>query len=128
MPIPTWPIAIEFHVNRPDKPHIGNKTARDWPLPIEKTPSGYGVVMTPEYRKALVEVLRRIEAHFNEKGWTWTALLVYQNALDEAGFHMSGEKLKAGAEQAKAIHDTAELIRTGGLKRFRRDLGETLAK
>lgn len=116
-PLPTWPFPIEFAIARPDK---GRKVAgRDWPLPATKTASQCGVVLTDEYKKGLIEVLKKVDAHFAEKGWNRTSLLVYQNCLDEAGYHKAGEQLEAAKEQAKAIRETASVLRQAGLKRFR---------
>lgn len=117
--IPAWPFPIEFHIRRPDKPHIGDRTPKDWPLPIEKTADGLGVVMTEQYKKDLVAVLKKVEDHFSSKGWTKTRLTVFQDSLDEPGFHKSGAALEAGRQQARIIHDTAALVKRSGLKQFR---------
>lgn len=130
VPIPSWPYPIEYHINRIDKPHIGAGTVKDWPVPAPKTPTGYGVEFTPQFQEKLADALRKWQAHFAEKGWARTRLTVFQDSLDEPGFHFKGENGKAGREQGKAIFQTAQLVKNLGLEqfRYRLDIGSGFAR
>ncbi|MCD6364875.1 MAG: DUF4091 domain-containing protein, partial [Planctomycetes bacterium] len=59
--------------------------------------------------------MKKWQAHFVAKGWTKTRHGIFQNCLDEPGFHKSGEGLKAGAEQAVAIFETAKIVKDSGV-------------
>jgi hypothetical protein len=109
LPIPLWIMPVEYSVDRTaDKPH---KTPfKDWPLTVRKTPTGYGVVFDEPFRSNLAAAISKFHDHFAAKGWNATHVHVWQDSLDEPGFHKSGQGLKAGAEQAVAIYETAKIV------------------
>ena len=107
-PIPYWTFPIEYYVLRPDKQN--KRSTRDWPLSPLKTASGYGVQFTEQVQRDLLHAIRKWDEHFVKNGWTRTMHMVFQNSLDEPGFHKNGEGLKAGREQAIAIYETARLV------------------
>ena len=113
-PIPYWTLPITYQVDRPDK--TKKRTGRDWPVLAPKTPSNCGVQFTDAFKKEMGQALKRWEAHFVKRGWTRTVHGVFQNCLDEPGFHKSGKGLEAGKEQGAAIYETARLIKDNGLK------------
>ncbi len=109
VPIPLWTFPVEYGVKRVDKP--GKSPFKDWPIPAPKTASGYGVDFTDSFRIDLAAAFRKWEQHFLSKGWTRTRHQLWQDSLDEPGFHKSGEQLRAGREQAEAIFQTASILK-----------------
>jgi len=127
-PLPYWIFPIEYSIKRPDKSRKG--IARDWPIPSPKTPSGCGVVFTPEFRRRLADAIRKYEEHFLKKGWTKTLICIWQDSLDEPGFHKSGKGLAAGREQAVTIYETAKLVKDLNLRLtfYKLDIGSGFAR
>ncbi|MFQ6049330.1 MAG: hypothetical protein ACE5K7_08200, partial [Phycisphaerae bacterium] len=128
VPLPFFIVPVEFGIRRPDK--TGKSPKRDWPIPSPKTPSGCGVQFTDRFKADMLAALKAYEAHFIKNGWTHTQLRVFQDSLDEPGFHKSGRALQAGKEQAKTIYEMARLIATGGFRQivYKLDIGGGFAR
>jgi len=123
-PIPYWTLPIEFNVDRTvDK--RASWVFKDWPLPSQRTPSGFGVVFSDAFKQQLRDAIGRYHAHVVDKGWKDTHFYIWQNSLDEPGLHKTGRALKAGAEQVRAIHDTATLVKAMGIAQisYKLDIG-----
>jgi len=114
VPIPCWTVPIEYGILRPDK--RAKPPKRDWPIPAPKTPTGFGVQFTEQFKKDLARAIKAFDAHFLARGWTKTRLAIFQDCLDEPGFHKSGKGLEAGKEQAVTIYETAKIVKEANPK------------
>ena len=119
VPIPAWAYPINFHIESAGQGQGVRHDARTGPWPVEKSAEGLRGGVHGRDPQALAEAMRKFEEHFVEKGWTKTKIVIYQDSLDEPGFWMQGEKLKAGEQQAQAHLRDRQDRQAGGLKQFR---------
>lgn len=122
-PIPAWTFPINYGVARPDK--ANKKPSPDWPVKVPKTEGDLGVAFTEETRRLLSRAMSAWDAHFTQRGWTRTRQAVFQNSLDEPGFHKTGRQLEAGRQQGVAIRETAALLAANNprLTYYKLDIG-----
>ena len=120
--LPYFNLAFGPKLKRPDKTYSG----RAWPIPNPTKDDGMEVDFTPEYVKELTALLKDAAEHFAEK-YPKTTITVYQNSLDEAGFH---KKKEWAMPQLRSIQGYLRMFNAVGADnlRYQLDIGSGFAK
>ena len=123
-PLPVFILPFGPTLDRPDAK--GDNRGYDWPVPSTKkggdTNKEYEVDFTPEYEAKLKALLKDASAHFAEK-YPKTMIAVFQDSLDEPGFHKAKEELAMA--QLRTIQGYARIVRELNLKnvQYKFDIG-----
>ena len=125
VPMTHFNLPFDPVVNRPDK-GVARK-GRGWPIANPTKSGGTEVDFTPGYVKELTRLLQDADRHF-ALTYPKTTIVVFQDALDEAGFHKDSKELALA--QLRSIQGYLKIFRQAGLKRtlYKLDIGSGFAR
>lgn len=125
VPMTHFNLPFDPVVNRPDK-GVARK-GRGWPVQNPTKSGGTEVEFTPEYVTQFTKLLQDADRHFAST-YPKTTIIVFQDALDEAGFHKGSRELAFA--QLRSIQGYLKIFRQARLKRtlYKLDIGSGFAR
>ena len=113
-------LSLEPTLRRPDKKV--DRKGSSWPVPAPTKHDRLEVDFTPAYIADVEQCLNDISRHFAAK-YPKTTVLVYQDALDEAGFHIAPEE--EAMAQLRSIQGYVRIFKGLGLRnvQYKLDIG-----
>lgn len=127
--VPATHFSLSFgpRLSRPDKGR--GKRGEGWPIMNPTKNDGTEVDFTPEYVREFTALLKNAATYF-AKRFPKTVLTVYQNGLDEVGFHTNDKALAFA--QLRSIKGYLEIFKkvtaTHRNLRYKLDMGSGFAK
>jgi hypothetical protein len=125
VPLDVFVLPFEPKVDRPDAKGPGR--GADWPIPAPTKNNNWEVEFTPEYVAQFKALLTDASAHFAGK-YPNTTLVIYQDSLDEPGFHKAAPEVAMG--QLRTLQGYIRIIRELNLKNvaYKFDIGSGFEK
>lgn len=119
-PLPYVCLSLEPTLRRPDK-NVERKGS-SWPVPAPTKNDRLEVGFTPSYVADVENCLKDISRHFAER-YPGTTVVVYQDALDEAGFHIAPRE--EALAQMRSIQGYVRIFRKLALRNvwYKLDIG-----
>ena len=103
------------------------RKGRGWPIENPTKSGGTEVEFTPEYVREFTRLLQDADRHF-ARTYPKTTIIVFQDALDEAGFHKGSRELALA--QLRSIQGYLKIFRQARLKQtlYKLDIGSGFAR
>lgn len=125
VPIDLFVLPFDPKLDRPDAKGAGR--GGNWPIPAPTKNNNWEVDFTPEYVAQFKALLQDASAHFAEK-YPNTTLAVFQDSLDEPGFHKAAPEVAMG--QLRSLQGYMKIVRELNLKNviYKFDVGSGFDK
>jgi hypothetical protein len=125
VPLGVFVFPFEPKIDRPDAKGPGR--GANWPIPAPMKNNNWEVDFTPEYVARFKALLTDASKHFAEK-YPHTTLVVYQDSLDEPGFHKAAPEVAMG--QLRSLQGYVRIVRELNLKNvaYKFDIGSGFDK
>ncbi len=125
VPLEMFVLPFEPKVDRPDAKGPGR--GANWPIPAPTKNNNWEVDFTPEYVARFKALLTDASRHFADK-YPGTTLVVYQDSLDEPGFHKAAPEVAMG--QLRSLQGYIKIVRELNLKNvvYKFDIGSGFDK